>query len=77
MSAMSRQAAGAAVGFLAGGAAGFVLTESVAAFSHFVLDHTLDVGGSGLLLAVFIGVPVLCAVLGAVIAVRLAGRQGG
>ncbi|GAA0578489.1 hypothetical protein [Actinomadura livida] len=77
MSAMSRQATGGVVGFLAGGAAGFVLTEAVAVFFHLVLDHTLDVDGTGSLLAVFIGVPVLCAVLGAVIGVRLGGRQGG
>ncbi|XRQ15671.1 hypothetical protein ACN3XK_33755 [Actinomadura welshii] len=77
MSAIPRQATGAVVGFLAGGAAGFVLTEAVAAFSHFVLDHTLDVDGTGALLAVFVGVPVLCAVLGAVIGARRTGRQGG
>ncbi|MEU8799945.1 hypothetical protein [Spirillospora sp. NPDC048819] len=77
MSALSRQATGAFVGLLAGGAAGFFLTESVAVFFHLVLDHTLDVEGTGVLLAVFIGVPVLCAAVGAVIGANRAGRQGG
>ncbi|MGP4028505.1 hypothetical protein [Actinomadura sp. 3N407] len=77
MSARSRQATGAFVGLLAGGAAGFFLTESVAVFFHFVLDRTLDVEGTGILLAVFIGVPILCAVAGAVAGARLAARQGG
>ncbi|MFG2089933.1 MULTISPECIES: hypothetical protein [unclassified Spirillospora] len=77
MSAPSNRATGAFVGLLAGGAAGFFLTESVAAFFHFALDRTLDVDGTGALLAVFIGVPILCAVLGAAIGVRLGGRQGG
>lgn len=77
MSAVSKQATGAVVGFLAGGAAGFVLTEAVAAFSHFVLDHTLDVEGTGTLLAVFVGVPILCAAIGAVAGARLSGREEG
>lgn len=77
MSALSRQATGAFVGLLVGGAAGFILTESVAVFFHLVLDRTLDVEGTGVLLAVFIGVPVLCAVAGAVIGANRAGHQGG
>lgn len=77
MSALSKQATGALVGLLAGGAAGFLLMEAVAAFSHFVLERTLDVEDTGILLALFIGVPVLCAVLGAAIGARLGGRRGG
>ncbi|TQM69485.1 hypothetical protein FHX41_3180 [Actinomadura hallensis] len=77
MKPMPGQATAAAVGFLAGGAAGFVLTEAVAAFFHFVLDRTLDVDGSGALLAVFIGVPVLCAAAGALIGASRTRRQGG
>ncbi|TDC87991.1 hypothetical protein [Actinomadura sp. 7K507] len=77
MSRASAQATGAAVGFLVGGAAGFFLTETVGAFFHFILDRTLDVDGTGGLLAAFIAVPVLCAVLGAVVGARRANRQGG
>lgn len=77
MKPMPGQATAAAVGFLAGGAAGFALTEAVAAFFHFVLDRTLDVDGSGALLAVFIGVPVLCAAAGALIGASRTRGQGG
>jgi hypothetical protein len=65
----------ALVGLLVGGAAGFLLTETVGAFSAFVLGRALDVAGTGVLLAAFIAVPVICAVLGAVIAVRRAGQN--
>ncbi len=37
---------GAFIGFLVGGAAGFLLTETVGAFFTFVLDRTLDVDGT-------------------------------
>ncbi|GGX13727.1 hypothetical protein [Streptomyces lomondensis] len=65
----------ALVGLLAGGAAGFLLTETVGAFSAFVLGRALDVAATGALLAAFIAVPVICAVLGTVIAVRRAGQN--
>ncbi|MFB4315712.1 hypothetical protein [Actinomadura sp. 21ATH] len=69
--------AGAAVaGFLAGGIAGFVLTEAFAAFFHFVLDMTPDVEGTPALIAVFTGVPLLCAVAGAFGLHRFAARRG-
>ena len=38
----NRAGAGVA-GLVAGGIGGFLLTEGLAAFSHLVLDHTLDV----------------------------------
>ncbi|HEY8481531.1 MAG TPA: hypothetical protein VIL71_17035 [Spirillospora sp.] len=75
MSTVSKQATGAVVGLLAGGAAGFFITEAVAAFFHFVLDHTLSVEGTGTLLVIFVGVPILCAVIGAVVGFRLSGRE--
>ncbi|WMD07170.1 hypothetical protein [Streptomyces sp. FXY-T5] len=63
-------------GLLAGGAAGTLLTETVGAFSAFVLGRALDVAGTGgVLLAVFVAVPLICAALGAVIALRRAGRN--
>ncbi|NGO12073.1 hypothetical protein G5C60_31840 [Streptomyces sp. HC44] len=70
-SAKASKAAAALVGLLAGGAAGFLLTQAAAAFFAFVLDRALDVDGSGVLLAVFVAVPVVCAALGAAVAVRL------
>ncbi|MER7481942.1 hypothetical protein ABTX60_30645 [Streptomyces sp. NPDC126510] len=64
------------VGLLTGGAAGFLLTETLGAFCAFVLGRTLDVAGTGgVLLAAFVAVPLICAVLGAVIAVRRAGHN--
>jgi hypothetical protein len=71
---VSAKAAAALVGLLAGGAVGFLLIETVGAFFVFVLGRTLDVDGTGALLAAFVAVPVICAVLGAVVAVRHAGR---
>ncbi|MFI8853103.1 hypothetical protein [Streptomyces sp. 891-h] len=68
------KAPAALLGFLLGGAAGFLLTETVGAFFTFVLDRTLDVDSSGTLLAAFIGVPILSALAGAVIGARWAGR---
>lgn len=76
-SSFSGRAGGAAVGALVGGAGGFLLTEGVGAFFTFALDRTLDVGGTGVLLAVFIAVPVACAVLGALIGLRFADRDSG
>ncbi|MFC5754044.1 hypothetical protein [Actinomadura rugatobispora] len=67
---------GAVVGFLAGGAAGFVATEAGAAFFHFVLDITPDVENRPMLLLVFLGVPVLCALAGAFAGARVAARKG-
>uniref|UniRef100_UPI0031CF29A5 hypothetical protein n=1 Tax=Streptomyces hawaiiensis TaxID=67305 RepID=UPI0031CF29A5 len=68
-SPLSAKAPAALVGLLAGGAAGFLLTETVGAFFALVLGRTLDVDGTGALLAAFVAVPVICAVLGAAIAV--------
>ncbi|MEV4008219.1 hypothetical protein [Actinomadura sp. NPDC049753] len=56
---------GAMIGLVVGGAAGFLLTETVGAFFTFVLDRTLDVDGTPVLLAAFIVVPVLSALVGA------------
>ncbi|MEU0389527.1 hypothetical protein [Streptomyces chartreusis] len=72
----SAQVPAVLVGLLVGGAAGFLLTETVGAFSAFVLGRALDVAGTGgVLLAVFVAVPLICAGLGAVIAVRRAGQN--
>ncbi|NVI92469.1 hypothetical protein HUX53_35660 [Actinomadura sp. BRA 177] len=65
---------GAFIGFLVGGAAGFLLTETVGAFFTFVLDRTLDVDGTPVLLAAFIAVPVLTALLGAAVGARFQNR---
>ncbi|MER7548237.1 hypothetical protein [Actinomadura sp.] len=65
---------GAFIGFVVGGAAGFLLTETVGAFFTFVIDRTLDVDGTPALLAAFIAVPVLTAVLGAAVGARLQNR---
>ncbi|WP_141586054.1 hypothetical protein [Actinomadura sp. WMMA1423] len=65
---------GAMLGFLVGGAAGFMLTEAVGVFFHFVLDRTLDVGGTPVLLTAFISVPILCAVAGAFVGARIRTR---
>ncbi|MFF5257456.1 hypothetical protein ACFY4C_00815 [Actinomadura viridis] len=70
------RAGGAVVGFLVGGAVGFVMTEGFAAFSHVALDATLSVEDTPALLLVFIGVPLLCAVVGGVVGLRLASRKG-
>ncbi|MBE1536093.1 hypothetical protein [Actinomadura algeriensis] len=75
-STASKKAGAALAGLLVGGAVGFVLTETIAVFFHFVLDTTLDVEGNGALLALFAGVPLLGAVIGAVVGVRVAGRDG-
>ncbi|MET9863542.1 hypothetical protein ABZY93_30385 [Streptomyces smyrnaeus] len=76
------KAAPALFGLLAGGATGFLLTETAGAFCTFVLDRTLDAEGTGALLAAFIAVPVLCALVGAAIGMRQAAgrtprRNGG
>lgn len=76
-SSSSGRAGGAVVGALAGGAGGFLLTEVVGALFTFALDRTLDVDGTGALLAAFIAVPAVCALLGAVLGVRLARRDTG
>jgi len=65
---------GAFIGFLVGGAAGFLLTETVGAFFTFVIDRTLDVDGTPVLLAAFIAVPFLTAVLGAAVGARFKNR---
>ncbi|MFA1547306.1 hypothetical protein [Actinomadura chokoriensis] len=65
---------GALIGFVVGGAAGFLLTETVGAFFAFVLDRALDVDGAPVLLAAFIAVPVLSALLGAAAGARLKNR---
>jgi hypothetical protein len=65
---------GALIGFAVGGAAGFLLTETVGAFFTFVIDRTLDVDGTPVLLAAFIAVPILTALLGAVVGARFTNR---
>jgi hypothetical protein len=65
---------GAFTGFLVGGAAGFLLTETVGAFFTFVLDRTLDVDGTPVLLAAFIAVPIITAAAGAAIGARFTNR---
>jgi hypothetical protein len=62
--------ADALVGLLVGGAAGFLLIETVRAFFVHVLGRTFDVDGGGL-----VAVPVLCAALGAVIGARRGPRS--
>ncbi|CAM5455095.1 hypothetical protein GCM10010329_33540 [Streptomyces spiroverticillatus] len=64
----------ALIGLLVGGAAGFLFTETVGGFCAFVLGRALHVAGGGALLVAFVAVPLGCAVLGAVIGVRRAGR---
>ncbi|WP_433472006.1 hypothetical protein ACQPZP_24220 [Spirillospora sp. CA-142024] len=65
---------GAFIGFFVGGAAGFLLTETVGAFFTFVLDRALDVDGTPVLLAAFVVVPILSAVSGAVAGARFGNR---
>ncbi|WP_146150331.1 hypothetical protein [Actinomadura rubrobrunea] len=71
------RAGAAVVGFLVGGAGGFVATEAFAAFCHFVLGVTLDVEDTPALLVVFAGLPPLLAVVGAILGVRIAARESG
>ncbi|MFF0450434.1 hypothetical protein ACFYT4_29300 [Streptomyces sp. NPDC004609] len=68
------KAGAAVVGTLAGGAAGFLVAELVAVFLGSVLGWTPDEDGSVLPAPFLIGAPVVCAVVGTVVAVRLAGR---
>lgn len=65
---------GAFIGFAVGGAAGFLLTETVGAFFTFVIDRALNVDGTPVLLAAFIAVPVLTAAAGAAIGARFKNR---
>lgn len=74
-SSLRARAAAALLGLLVGGAAGFLLTETLGAIFTFVLDHALDVDGTGALLAVFIAVPILCALVGAAIGAHRVGRR--
>ncbi|MEV0224856.1 hypothetical protein [Streptomyces sp. NPDC050704] len=71
---LSGKAAAVLVGLLVGGAAGFLVTGTAGAFFAYVLDRTLDVDGTGALLTAHVAVPLLGAVLGAVVAARRAGR---
>jgi len=71
----SGRAASALVGLLVGGAAGFLLIETVGAVVTFVLGRTPGAGGGGAPPAAFIAVPVLCALAGALIGARRAGRD--
>ena len=66
---------GAFIGLVCGGAAGFLLTETVGAFFTFVLDRTLDVDGTPVLLAAFVVVPILSAIAGAVVGARRMNRR--
>ncbi|WP_433325474.1 hypothetical protein [Spirillospora sp. CA-294931] len=61
-------------GFVVGGVGGFVLTEGGAAFFHFVLGLTPDVEKYPALIAVFLGVPIVTAVVGAFAGLRIAER---
>lgn len=63
------------MGLLVGGAAGFLLIEAVHAFFLHVLGRTLAADGDGRPPAAFIAVPVLCAVLGAVLGACRTGRR--
>ncbi|MGI5348169.1 hypothetical protein ACQEU8_08225 [Streptomyces sp. CA-250714] len=63
------------VGLLVGGAAGFLLTETVAALFAFAFDRTPEADGNGTLPAAFIAVPILCALVGAVSGARWSGRS--
>ncbi|MET9296473.1 hypothetical protein [Streptomyces sp. NPDC003077] len=73
----SGKAAAAVAGCLVGAAAGFLLTEGVAALFTLVLGRAPDLKGAGVLLGAFVAVPIGCAVLGGVVAVRRAGRALG
>jgi hypothetical protein len=68
------KAAAAVAGFVAGGAAGFVATEAGAAFFHFVLGITPDAENVPALIVVFMGVPLLFAVAGVLVGLRVAAR---
>ncbi|WP_103936281.1 hypothetical protein [Thermomonospora echinospora] len=70
----SGRAAAAFAGLLAGGAAGFLLIEIVGAFFTIVLDRSLALDGTGEPSLAVLAVPVICAVAGAVVGARLAGR---
>lgn len=75
MNANSPSGRAAFVGLLVGGAAGFLLIELVGAFSTFVLGRSLAFDGTGEPPLVVVGVPVVCAVVGAIGGARLAGRD--
>lgn len=68
------RAAAAATGFLVGAAAGFLLTEIVAVFFSYVLDRAVELGGTGGARAAHITALVLCALIGAAVGARRAGR---
>ncbi|WPR50378.1 hypothetical protein SJI45_04045 [Streptomyces sp. S399] len=70
------RAPAAATGFLVGGAAGFLLTEAVAVLVGLALGEPLDVGGGGPLRAVLVAAVLLCALAGALVGLRRAGRPG-
>jgi TM2 domain-containing membrane protein YozV len=74
-SSLRARAPAALLGLLVGGAAGFLLTETLDAIITFALDRTLDVDGTSGLLAAFIAVPILCALIGAVISAHRTGRH--
>ncbi|MGP3974005.1 hypothetical protein ACTWQF_08125 [Streptomyces sp. 8N114] len=67
------KAAAALLGLLVGGATGFLLTEAMGAFFTPVHDRARD-GSGGTLPAAFFAVPILCALIGAVIGAHRAGR---
>ncbi|GHB74863.1 hypothetical protein GCM10010377_76660 [Streptomyces viridiviolaceus] len=70
----SAKTAGGLLGFLVGGAGGFLLTEAVGGLVVVGFDRTLNVDGTPPLLAAFIAVPILAALAGATIGARKAGR---
>ncbi|MEE1725558.1 hypothetical protein OG330_27450 [Streptomyces albidoflavus] len=71
------RAPAAATGFLVGGAAGFLLTEAVAVLVSLAVGEPLDVGGGGPVRAVLVAAVLLCALAGALVGLRRAGRPGG
>ncbi|WP_143658962.1 hypothetical protein [Streptomyces sp. SA15] len=71
-SSLAVKAPAALLGLLTGGAAGFLLTAGGAAYVAHALGRTVDASGASRV--AFIAVPVICAVWGAVVAVRRAAR---
>jgi hypothetical protein len=61
-------------GLAVGGAAGFLLTETAGALISFVLGVTVEAPGGGAVRAICVAVPVLGALIGAVVGARHARR---
>ncbi|GAA0959009.1 hypothetical protein [Actinocorallia libanotica] len=69
------QAKAGLVGLLAGGAAGFLLLDVVGALLLVVLGRSFV--GDGEPVVLIVAVPLVCAVLGCLAALRVARRKGG